>query len=268
MHQIFSLVWKTKRKKPKTKGKKNSKQQFEQWWSWPLYYLSSTSAPTQPCGPATVPGSSWGSSHEQWGPSGHVRHPACWGTAGHQPWPCPASLRWTQHTWATIVRRRVSTFCCLYFCAHFVFVSGKWLAFCTLVCVGVGGGGGGGSACVFVCVCYVYFIWLEVLAFPDVICPDECLYECAVFCVKWGLAFCCVISAEVPTLPFWVEDLPLYVISPVLAFDRKISRWRKLKIFRSFYPFPNCPAIAFFIENSTERDRKRAWVKRCCNIYF
>ena len=74
--------------------------------------------------------------------------------------------------------------------------------------------------------------------------------------------------AEVPTLPFWAEDLPLYVISPVLPFDRKISRWRKLKIFRSFYPFPNCPAIAFFIENSTERERKRAWVKRCCNIYF
>ena len=74
--------------------------------------------------------------------------------------------------------------------------------------------------------------------------------------------------SEVPTLPFWAEDLPLYVISPVLPFDRKISRWRKLKIFRSFYRFPNCPAIAFFIENSTERERKRAWVKQCCNIYF
>ena len=30
--------------------------------------------------------------------------------------------------------------------------------------------------------------------------------------------------SEVPTLPFWAEDLPLYVISPVLPFDRKISR--------------------------------------------
>ena len=29
---------------------------------------------------------------------------------------------------------------------------------------------------------------------------------------------------EVPTLPFWAEYLPLYVISPVLPFDRKISR--------------------------------------------
>ena len=29
---------------------------------------------------------------------------------------------------------------------------------------------------------------------------------------------------EVPTLPFWAEDLLLYVISPVLPFDRKISR--------------------------------------------
>ena len=79
---------------------------------------------------------------------------------------------------------------------------------------------------------------------------------------------CAMYYAEVPTLPFWAEDLPLYVISPVLPFDRKISRWRKLKIFRSFYPFLNCPAIAFFIENSTERERKRAWVKRCCSIYF
>ena len=65
----------------------------------------------------------------------------------------------------------------------------------------------------------------------------------------WGENF--YVYTEVPTLPFWAEDLPLYVISPVLPFDRKISRWRKLKIFRSFYPFPNCPAVAFFIENST-----------------
>ena len=40
--------------------------------------------------------------------------------------------------------------------------------------------------------------------------------------------FCVVVSViiitEVPTLPFWAEDLPLYVISPVLPFDRKISR--------------------------------------------
>ena len=33
-----------------------------------------------------------------------------------------------------------------------------------------------------------------------------------------------MVHAEVPTLPFWAEDLPLYVISPVLPFDRKISR--------------------------------------------
>ena len=31
-------------------------------------------------------------------------------------------------------------------------------------------------------------------------------------------------GTEVPTLPFWAEDLPLYVISPVLPFGRKISR--------------------------------------------
>ena len=66
-----------------------------------------------------------------------------------------------------------------------------------------------------------------------------------------------VLGPEVPTLPFWAEDLPLYVISPVLPFDRKISRWRKLKIFRSFYPFPNCPAIAFFIENIVQREKER-----------
>ena len=38
-----------------------------------------------------------------------------------------------------------------------------------------------------------------------------------------GRYLCCAYT-EVPTLPFWAEDLPLYVISPVLPFDRKISR--------------------------------------------
>ena len=61
--------------------------------------------------------------------------------------------------------------------------------------------------------------------------------------------------------------------SAVRNFSRSSVRSQNLPLtktqnLRSFCPFPNCPAIAFFVENSTERDRKRAWVKRCCNIYF
>ena len=81
--------------------------------------------------------------------------------------------------------------------------------------------------------------------------PTEATSDSGNFFVHLNDMDQCNKLSEVPTLPFWAEDLPLYVISPVLPFDRKISRWRKLKIFRSFYPFPNCPAIAFFIENST-----------------
>ena len=110
--------------------------------------------------------------------------------------------------------------------------------------------------------CHTLFHWLSFCS-REAICSWVCLIH-----VPSVWIYNTISHAEVPTLPFWAEDLPLYVISPVLPFDRKISRWRKLKIFRSFYPFPNCPAIAFFIENSTERERKRAWVKRCCNIYF
>ena len=51
--------------------------------------------------------------------------------------------------------------------------------------------------------------------------------------------------------------------SAVRNFSRSSVRSQNLPLMktqnlRSFCPFPNCPAIAFFVENSTERDRKRA----------
>ena len=44
------------------------------------------------------------------------------------------------------------------------------------------------------------------------------LLSCVIQCHKFDP------PPDVPTLLFWAEDLPLYVISPVLPFDRKISR--------------------------------------------